>query len=77
MKKIEIVKAKGFEIKPKGKYLIILDRADAGHQNDLVEFNERLSELFGKTKVLAIFLKDMNNVKIAELIEGVSKDEKK
>ena len=68
-KTIELKPAKVLKIKPKGKYLLIFDKEDAGNQNELVELNERIKELFGNARVLAIFSKDVDSVKIAELME--------
>ena len=67
--------AKVLKIKPKGRYLVIFDKADAGGEHELTQLNESLKDLFGSAKVLAIFTKDVNSVKIAELIKEENKDE--
>ena len=69
MSHITTTKAKVLNIKPKGRYLLIFDKGDAGDDRSLTELNKRLEDLFGSAKVLAIFTKDVNNVKIAELME--------
>ncbi|MBK9272895.1 MAG: hypothetical protein IPM48_15025 [Saprospiraceae bacterium] len=70
MSDIKLHPAKILKINPKGRYLLIFDKEDAGDQKSLVELNIQLRELFGRAKVLAIFVKDINSVKITELIEN-------
>ena len=69
MKKLIIEKGKAFKINPKSKYLLVFDKADAGDDASLTQLNQALKHLFGETKVLAIFAKDINSVKLAEIVE--------
>lgn len=67
--RITISKAKAFRINPKSRYLLIFDKADAGSDAELTQLNQALTNLFGKSKILAIFAKDIDSVKVAELVE--------
>ena len=58
-----------FEIKPNGKYFVILDRGNYQPEG-LADLNIALKEFFGETKFLAILAKDLNSIKIAEMMEG-------
>lgn len=74
MKKVIIEKAKAFKINPKGRYLLIFDKADAGDDASLTQLNQALTNLFSPAKVLAIFAKDIDSVKVAELVEEVNEN---
>lgn len=66
IKKLDTVQAKTLDIHPNHNYLIILDKKDAGTKGDLKELNTAIQELFEDARVLAIFVSDLNAVKIAE-----------
>lgn len=66
--KIEIVKGTAFELKPDGKYLLIVNRKDVD-KGDLKQLDPALKAFFGETKVMAIFADQMTDIKIAELLE--------
>jgi hypothetical protein len=59
---ITITKANLFELTPKSKYLLILPRID-----NPVELSEALQKFFPEVKIMAIAVKDVSQVKIAEL----------
>ncbi len=69
--KVEIVKAKVFEINPKGKYLLIMP-VDA----DLKRIAPALSEFFKPTPVFVLAAQDVNDIKITELIEEAESGKK-
>lgn len=63
---------KVFEMKDDAKYLLIFPATDHG---DLASLNKILGKFFGDKKVLALFVNDVNDVKIAELLEADSDDD--
>ena len=63
--KIELVPGKVFEIKPGHKYFLILPNTPP--PDSLLD--AALSKFFGENQVMAIAVKDINEVKIAELLE--------
>ena len=65
---IKIVPSKAFEIKENGKYLLVFDR-DNTPESELINLNSALKSFFGKTPVIALFVKDLTSVKIAELLK--------
>lgn len=63
---IELVKA--LEIKPNAKYLLIFPEPKEKDKGSLQQLNTALQELF-QSQVVAIFVHDVNEVKIAELVK--------
>lgn len=61
---IQVAEGKVFEIKPNGKYLLILPQLNVNS-----DLNAALLKFFGKKQVLAVAVDDVNEVKIAELLE--------
>jgi len=60
---------KTLEIKPEGRYLLVLPKSSAGTEAELTQLNEALKNLFGSARVLAIFVNEISDVKIAALME--------
>lgn len=61
----EAVPMKVLEIKENGKYLMILPK-DAR----IKEIAEALQEFYSPTKFFCLAVNDVNDIKIAELVEG-------
>lgn len=72
---VQLIPGTVFEIKPTGKYLLIFDRENY-NPSGLKDFNVALKEFFGETKILAIFAKDLQRIKIAEIMEENEKSSK-
>lgn len=63
---VTLQEGKIFELKENAKYLLVFPTVEKG---DLEGLNDVLSKFFGEKKVIALFVNDINDVKIAELLE--------